>query len=60
MHVRRGTAAVTTAHQSLHPAVLYALIPGIYLVDLVHYKGKGQRAENRIVRLLLIYPHDLQ
>jgi hypothetical protein len=31
---------------------------GINLGDLVHYKGKRQRAENRIVKLLLIYPHD--
>jgi hypothetical protein len=33
---------------------------GINLGDLVHYKGKRQRAENRIVKLLLIYPPDLQ
>jgi hypothetical protein len=33
---------------------------GINLGDLVHYKGKRQRAENRIVKLLLIYLPDLQ
>jgi hypothetical protein len=33
---------------------------GINLGDLVHYKGKGQRAKNRIVKLLLIYPPELQ
>lgn len=57
MHARRGIAR-TAAHESLHPAGLYALCFGIYLVDLVHSKGKGQSADSRIVKLLLIYPHD--
>jgi hypothetical protein len=47
-------------HCPSEPAYRWTLcpMPGIYLVDLVHYKEKGQRAENRIVKLLLIYPHD--
>jgi hypothetical protein len=53
-------AATYNACSSQQPAAgLYALSFGIYLVDSVHSKRKGQSADTRIVKLLLlIYPHD--